>query len=82
MAVNGVLMSWPYQWPVCILSSSLMARRDINRAVDAPCKHFSHFPVWGLHFNHHTDWAHNLIGSRWTTLANVASDYVLHNRLM
>ena len=67
MAVNGVLMSWPYQWPVCTLSFP-NGQGDINRAVDAPCKHFSHIPVWRLHFQP-SHWVHNLIGSSWTTLA-------------
>lgn len=36
-----------------LYSVLLMARGDINRAVDAPCKHLSHFHVWGPLFNHH-----------------------------
>lgn len=53
---------------------------DIDRAVDAPCKHLSLFPVWGLHFNHHTGFIIQLlhVGPHWQCCKRLP----LHNRLM
>lgn len=57
MAVNGVLMSWPYQWPFCPPNgqgtSTELLMLHVNISATSPCG--------GLHFNHLTRF-HNLIG--------------------